>query len=110
MGEGVHRRRDASCINSCTRNRQISARLERIDTKRVRSLSETSEKLEKNETLDLDLDLEEKGDLEDKLGQRRDTLASIDSGIGEELTEDDAESEHGEEVRTDPETGLRLIS
>ena len=98
-------------------------------TKRVRSLSETSEKLEKldkedkeeEENLDLDLD--------EKLGQRRDTLASIDSGLGEELT-DEVESEtheeaddnlleriedfevesDGEDLRTDPETGLRLIS
>merc|ERR1711934_721232 len=70
--------------------------------KRVRSLSETSEKLEKEEEENLDLDLDE------KLGQRRDTLASIDSGIGEELT-DEVESD-GEDLRTDPETGLRLIS
>ena len=94
--------------------------------KRVRSLSETSEKLEKlekeeEENLDLDLD--------EKLGQRRDTLASIDSGLGEELI-DEVESEthdeasdklleriedfevesDGEDLRTDPETGLRLIS
>ena len=47
-------------------------------------------------------------DLDEKLGQRRDTLASIDSGIGEELT-DELESD-GEELKTDTETGLRLIS
>ena len=77
-------------------------------TKRVRSISETSEKEkmeegEKQEEENLDLDLD------DKLGQRRDTLASIDSGLGEELTEDEVEAD-GEDVRTDPETGLRLIS
>jgi len=73
-------------------------------TKRVRSLSETSEKekLEEEESLDLDLD--------EKLGQRRDTLASIDSGLGEELTEDEAEGDGEDHLRTDPETGLRLIS
>ena len=73
-------------------------------TKRVRSLSETSEKekLEEEESLDLDLD--------EKLGQRRDTLASIDSGLGEELTEDEVEADGEDHLRTDPETGLRLIS
>merc|ERR1712032_1690905 len=64
-------------------------------TKRVRSLSETSqkEKLEEDNSEEENLEV----DLDEKLGQRRDTLASIDSGIGEEL-------------RAAPETGLRLIS
>ena len=75
-------------------------------TKRVRSLSEASqkEKLEEDNSEEQHLEV----DLDEKLGQRRDTLASIDSGIGEELT-DELESD-GEEQRTDPETGLLLIS
>merc|ERR1712226_1602300 len=76
-------------------------------TKRVRSFSETEkDKLDENEKFNLDLD--------EKLSQRRDTLASIDSGIGEELEleSDELELEQldGEDESTDPETGLRLIS
>merc|ERR1719192_845267 len=89
--------------------------------------------------LDLNIDLGLGGDLDDdvdheldeeKLNQRRDTLASIDSGLGEDLTESE---QNDEELRpenhegadrlseriedfevysevSDPETGLRLIS
>ena len=76
-------------------------------TKRVRSFSETEkDKLDENEKFNLDLD--------EKLSQRRDTLASIDSGIGEEFESDELELEQlesdGEDESTDPETGLRLIS
>ena len=91
--------------------------------------------------LDLNIDLGLGGDLDDdvdheldeeKLNQRRDTLASIDSGLGEDLTESEqkdeelrAENHEGadrlseriedfeldsEVFETDPETGLRLIS
>ena len=88
-------------------------------------------------SLDLNIDLELGEDLdheldEEKLNQRRDTLASIDSGLGEDLTESEqndeelrAENHEGadrlseriedfevesEVFKTDPETGLRLIS
>ena len=89
--------------------------------------------------LDLNIDLGLGGDLDDdvdheldeeKLNQRRDTLASIDSGLGEDLT---GSEQNDEELRaenhegadrlyeriedfevdsevSDPETGLRLIS
>ena len=85
--------------------------------------------------LDLNIDLGLGGDLDDdvdheldeeKLNQRRDTLASIDSGLGEDLTESEqndeelrAENHEGTEriedfevdsEVSDPETGLRLIS
>merc|ERR1719474_912367 len=85
--------------------------------------------------LDLNIDLGLGGDLDDdldeeKLNQRRDTLASIDSGLGEDLTESEqndeelrAENHEGtdrlsERIEdfevdsevSDPETGLRLIS
>ena len=78
-------------------------------TKRVRSFSETEkDKLDENQHEKFNLDLDE------KLSQRRDTLASIDSGIGEELELDSDELEleqlDGEDESTDPETGLRLIS
>merc|ERR1712062_295071 len=78
-----------------------------MGTKRVRSFSETEkDKLDENEKFNLDLD--------EKLSQRRDTLASIDSGIGEELESDELELEQlesdGEDESTDPGTGLRLIS
>ena len=78
---------------------------------------------------DLDDDVDHELD-EEKLNQRRDTLASIDSGLGEDLTESEqndeelrAENYEGAnclyeriedfEVKvevSDPETGLRLIS
>ena len=92
-------------------------------------------------SLDLNIDLGLGGDLDDdvdheldeeKLNQRRDTLASIDSGLGEDLTESEqkdeelrAENHEGadriseriedfeldsEVSETDLETGLRLIS
>ena len=78
-------------------------------TKRVRSFSETEkDKMDENLYEKFNLDLDE------KLSQRRDTLASIDSGIGEELEPDELELEQlesdGEDESTDPETGLRLIS
>ena len=89
--------------------------------------------------LDLNIDLGLGGDLDDdvdheldeeKLNQRRDTLASIDSGLGEDLTESEqndeefrAENHEGadglsqriedfevDSEVSDPETGLRLIS
>ena len=89
--------------------------------------------------LELNIDLGLGGDLDDdvdheldeeKLNQRRDTLASIDSGLGEDLTESEqndeelrAENHEGadrlsERIEdfeedsevSDPETGLRLIS
>jgi len=89
--------------------------------------------------LELKIDLGLGGDLDDdvdhdldeeKLNQRRDTLASIDSGLGEDLTESEqndeelrAENHEGanclyeriedfevEVEVSDPETGLRLIS